>query len=574
MKKTAFGPLGLVAALLLGIHVVGGHQWFGGDTIPNSEFLRYTFANISANTSSWGLPGPSTGFAFINSLPFGFGLTILKWVFNSYADSIYFGFMFYIFCLGWFKLFNTRSEHKLVCVLAVLCLFGSPYSWFLLNRNVYFQHVLLSVLPWLLLVIRDLSATGGPKNWVKFAAVFGFASPSFVNPGYALPLTIFIFLYTFFYTDLFTKPLRLLGAFGTAVAILSPVIYGFLNLFLKSEAISDDYWNNIVLTAGPLEIQKTKNVLSNVLVGYNIDTLSAYGYIEGSEYFPFWAANLQDTFIGMMFFVPVFLVVVMYLRASSSSISLVVAGWLAISLLLLFVIKASAPPFGGLFFDLLSGSGLFKMFRGPHIKFGYLYSVVSLLIILELYKHTGVRLRAIVVVSLSGLAISSAVFPLAARLYIPQLNLVKSVPTDYYEVCDFLTRDSADGKSINLGVILPANGSTWHSNSWGYEGYHILNWICPKVSFLNRNGIAFNSQNKIAFEALPGVTTGDAEAVDVLAELGFTVLIYDKTTDNRSRFFSDDFHNRNLASLDSFGAKLVKIFENGALIVYAINRAP
>jgi hypothetical protein len=572
MKKPLFNVFCLLAASLLGIYTIGGGQWLGGDTIPNQNFLEYTYGSISRFTKSWGLPGPSIGFAFINSLPFGISVTLLELVFGAYADSIYFGIILYIFFSGWFKLFNLHSTAKPLCIVTAICLFGSPYSWFLLNRNVYFQIILLTLLPWVLLALRNLAQAGSLAHWVRFAILFAIASPSLINPGYAVPLAAFVFIYLGTYTNLFAKPGRVVGILCISGIVLSPIILGFINLLFNSESISNDYWNNVVLATVPLEIQRTTNVLSNVFTGYNMDTLSSYGYINGKEYFPFWAATLQQDPTGLIFFIPLVLAILMYAQARKIGETRVVSIWVLAALLLLFAIKASAPPFGDSFFDLMTHSSLFKIFRGPHLKFGYLYSIALFLIILQLYSVVGPNLQKLVMLGLSLLAFSSAVVPLAARVYVPALNLVKNVPSEYFEGRDFLQGQNALGKSLRLGVILPSDGSTWHSTNWGYEGYHILHWICPGISFLNRTGNSFNPLNGAAFEALTEIQNQEAESLEKLSSFGFQFLIYDKSINNSSRFFLDDQHSRNIKWLDSTNGGLVKIFENNRLLIYTISQ--
>jgi hypothetical protein len=565
--------------------------WLGGDSIPNQFLLNYILNNYGLILSAWGLEGPSAGLSYLNYLVYGFLFKYLGSLFHIYTDSLWMFTFILIFITGYYKLIKNIYNNKTILVLSSLVIFSSPFFWVLVNRNVLLILVLTSSIPWIILSLKSVleKKVLSIKNQsiYSFSLLILFSSAGLLNPGYAIPAVLLILFYILVFVDWETNWKRFFGITIIAIFFASPNIIGQVNLLLNSKALNDDYWNNIVLTKMPLDKHIHSNKIERVIRGYNSDSLTDYGFWEGEKYYPWWFARYKDSTTSLLLYVPIFLAIFLSFSVFSREDILrkdknKIVYCFVFLIFLIFMIKSSAGPGGQYFYDFMMNHGWFKMFRSPHLKFGVEYMVVLMLIIshsLFLLKNRTIEYFSVTLLGLYVMIFGF--YPIVTGQYIPPLQKVKAIPQEYFDLQKFLQTENKvkiNGENkYNLGVLLPANDSTWDSLNWGndgfYEGYHILHWMNTGTSFLNRNGLSFNKDNLIGFNAwmlLGKDGVYSTSSIDELKNQGYDIFVYDKSSDRYSRFKLKERHEETIEWLDGQSDRLEKIWEENNLIVYKI----
>lgn len=209
------------------------------------------------------------------------------------------------------------------------------------------------------------------------------------------------------------------------------------------------------------------------------------------------------------------------------------------------------------------------MFRSPHAKFGFVYSIVLCYIIALWYwylKKKEKTLTSVLVLFFAIYGVIFFVYPSLLGSYIPKMQKVKNIPNEYSAVRDFLQLQT----SADLWMLLPFNESTWDSNTWWYEWYHILHWMNTWVSFWNRNGLSFNSKNKIWHEAWYMLSDLNSKGFQLLRNQWYDIIVYDQSSSRDERFWIDENHISNIGWLLSQQQYISKIYSTGSLTVFSI----
>ncbi len=569
--------------------------WVGGDSIPNMFIFEFINSHHSFYSNTFGLTGPSNFIAFISYFPYIYFFKFIS-ILNIKIDFIYIIMFLFITLYGYFNLFYKINKNYYVSFILSFLIIVHPYSWLMTFRNNIFLIILFSSCPWIILSIKNIleykraevkNFKDRTKNflpWVEFFFVILFASAGLMNPGYAIPVILFILFYIFVFVEWKSNRKRFLGITIIVLFFALPNVIGQINLLINSKALNDDYWNNIVLTKIPLDRHVTSNKIENIIRGYNWDTLTDYGYWEGQKYYPWWFAKYKDTQTSILLYIPIFLAILLgYLVLIDKNVKkkdkikiIYLFGFL---LCLIFMIKSSAGPGGQYFYDFMMNHGWFKMFRSPHLKFGVEYLLVLVILIsfsLSILKNK--YLEYLTIILLGVYVIVFGFYPIVTRQYIPPLQKIKAIPQEYYDLQKFLQKENKtkinETNKYNLGILLPSNDSTWDSLNWGqngfYEGYHILHWMNTGTSFLNRNGLSFNARNLVGFNALMDLKDYKTDSIDVLKSEGYKIFVYDKSSDRETRFGIKENHLENIKWLDSQSDRLQRVWEEGNLIVYEI----
>ena len=224
-----------------------------------------------------------------------------------------------------------------------------------------------------------------------------------------------------------------------AIWVWLPTLLWLYNLATNSKNLSSDYWNTVVLTQIPLDRQKTQNTLLNVVAWYNGDTKYAtYGYLNDKEYQPWWFARYTDDLISFVAYIPFFLLIlslIFFRNKSSKEIYI----WLWFLVFLLFIMKSSSWPGGQYFYDVMMNSGIMKMFRSPHAKFGFEYMVTICMILSIWYQEIkSMFLKRSIMGMLMIYIVVFFIYPVASHQYIPPLQLSPGIPTEYTSVKNYL----------------------------------------------------------------------------------------------------------------------------------------
>lgn len=578
-KKTILLIVGFLVLFIFSYLNMSGKYWIGGDTIPNNSLFNFSLHNISFTSTQFGIPGPANGLSFVGFLPIGFVFYIISLVFHNFTDTVIFTLYIVCFLFAYYKMFQTmKISEKFSGLLAFIC-FINPYAWMLINRNVVFLLITIISIPLFAVSLKNVIERGGQSDWLKFllVSVF-FGSGSLVNPGYAIPALLFLFIYVVLFINNKNTIIRWVGVGIILLVSALPNILGQVNLLKNSDALQDDYWNNVILAQLPLEKQKTTNTFENVIRGLNSDTLGDYGRVSGVTYYPWWFTPYVKTAWSLVLFIPFFVSIllvgyVFFTEVGDKNKRIKILVLLSGLGLCIFFMKSSSGWGGETFARFMMEHGWFKMFRSPHAKFGFEFMLILTSITgicYSLITHQYVK-KAVIVFLL--IYITWGTYPLLKGVYIPQMQKTPAIPNAYFEVKEFLQTEKKKS-NIDLGILLPPNSSTWDSNNWGYEGYHILHWLNTGVSFLNRNGLSFNKQNITSFNEWMKLTvnTESIGALKILKNQGYDVIVYDKTSDRTSRFGITETHDKNINWLNK-QKQLKKVFESsdGLLIVYQFN---
>lgn len=590
MKNKIYISTIIIFSFLLTYFSLGKNMWLGGDSIPNIFMYNFVKSLLFENGTQWGIWGTTSSLSFISWLPHAFFIYLLYIYIPNFADFTYLFLFIFLLILGWYKLFFNICKNDLINLLLAILIPISPFGWIIFNRNVFFILVLFASLPWIILSIKNIlefkysdSKFRNILPWIYFVMVILFAAPGLMNPGYAIPVILFIVLFIFTFVNWKENWKRFLGIVAIALFFAFPNIIGQINLLLHSQALKDDYWNNVVLTNIPLDRHVKSNTLENVIKGYNWDTLTDYGSLHGEKYYPWWFAQYKDSRISLLLYIPIFLTLFLIpiaLRSDSDKKKRYkILIWTSFLVFLIFMIKSSAGPGGQFFYDFMMDHGWFKMFRSPHLKFGVEFMLtICILIALCLSVIKNNIIKYFVIILLSIYIIIFGFYPIITKQYIPPLQKIREIPKEYFDLQKFLqnqNKEKINGENkYNLGILLPPNDSTWNSLNWGengfYEGYHILHWMNTGTSFLNRNGLSFNSRNLVGFNAWMDLKYHNVDSIDILKSEGYDIFVYDKSEDRKTRFNIEENHEENLKWLDKQDDRLEKIWEEGNLVVYEI----
>lgn len=446
-------------------------SWYGNDTTVIGNEI-YTLLNPSVlflrNFSAWDY---SFGFGVPNihiiDLPYSLlNIFLSAFLSTSLLQRFLFGLCFSLSFLSFYTflsyIFKDNSDYKYYYIFTALFYAFNPFSlamfpWF----STY--SFLFIILPFFL---KEISVyLRGGKN-VIYLFILSFLLSSIASNVALFGIALFMVI-----TFVLVEALSIKGSLYKVMIILAILI------------ISNLYWV-LPLSKMYVSMFSRGRLYSSVLTEKSIFKFPIFDALTLNEYYFF---DLKDD-DGNLYYnyapyykpfsrliVLILLVVICWALVSRKYITTEVLTnkwYISYSLFLLllgiFLTKGTAPPFGNLYYFLLTNIRLFQVYRASDLKFPYLVLFAIALLfcwsLIQLHTLTSIKWRTLKIIFL-GITTLFIMLPfLNGSIFRDDFKV--TVPDYWYDLSKHINTNNNFGRIL----LYPSNMSSFDSFKWGYFG--------------------------------------------------------------------------------------------------------
>lgn len=543
----------------------------GGDIEPYTYFPDH-FLNYDRFTSIWSdnllYGGPINDMARYVHLPIYYFSIFFKNLFNSPEISQIIIYLVYNFSIiiSWYLLFNSFVRNRWASGFFSIAVFVHPLTWLLWYRHIDFYNLLLISTPLLFLAIKNLLFNPTYKKWLLYLLALILVWFAAVLPTYTgiqlLAAFIFILVLHRYYGLLDKKTV----IFKTMVILLLllpllPLVYIYYTFTHSGVVVLQDYWSKSILLEGVLSGNKIMNGLGRVFAGLNQETYTVDGWLGGKPFALYGGFNIINSlpYIALsLFYLPFWIHTLIVKRSRIIVISSICF------LLVAFISKSTAEPFGSVYEYLVSHFSFLSGFRAVYQKTAPIFLLAFVFLLISIYHSLADSLKKIFISLIVVLTFFNSISYFQGTAIPQTLKNNPNVFNNYVNASSFLNH--SDAKKI---VLLPFIDKTWVELKNGYEGYHPMEYFLKDKEFYNI-GYASNAPGvaKVA-ELLQKFEEDPNLSIEKLSKVFIDTIVYDTNVDRAERRHIQEKHGELLALLRT-NNKLKEIWSGEGVFIFHI----